>query len=117
VLRDDPPLVHSDPSGGAFGLTQQGNAFVTDPHQALLAVVDPHLPSTLDSCRSGPSPERASVPRESIEDGGRLCVHLVDGTVALVTLRQIAAPTDPERSAVIDVTVWRLLDQSAESDL
>ncbi|SEN98293.1 Serine/threonine protein kinase [Actinacidiphila rubida] len=118
VLRDDPPFVHPDVTGGSFGLTPRGDAFFAEPHEAWLSVPAPGLPSTLDSCRTAGGPQLTSVPRQSLAPGdGRMCVHMIDGTVALVTLRQVSAPAAPEQFAVIDVTVWRLLDQSAESDL
>ncbi|MFI1094461.1 protein kinase [Streptomyces sp. NPDC020917] len=118
ALHENPPSVQPDASGGAFGFSADGQSFVAEAHQAHLTVLDPGLPPTAEACRTDTGPQLTSVPRHALSPGsGRVCVRLVDGTIALVTLRQITPPAASLQYAVIDVTVWRLVDQSAESDL
>ena len=118
ALHENPPSVQPDASGGSFGFSADGQSFVAEAHQAHLTVLDPGRPPTAEACRTDTGPQLTSVPRHALSPGtGRVCVRLVDGTVALVTLRQITPPAASLQFAVIDVTVWRLVDQSAESDL
>jgi hypothetical protein len=57
-----------------------------------------------------------SIPRDSLSDGSRICVHSVDGTVALVTVRQLWAPSDAQPFALLDVAVWPVAGRNAEGD-
>jgi hypothetical protein len=118
VLQGDPPSVQPDASGGSFGFSADGQSFVAEAHHARLTVLDPHLAPTAQSCRAETGPRLTAIPRHALTPGrGRVCVHLVDGTLALVTLRQITPPAASLQYSVVDVTVWRVADQSAESDL
>ncbi|MBY8878011.1 serine/threonine-protein kinase [Actinacidiphila acidipaludis] len=111
ALLDDPPSVQPDASGGSFGLDERGDAFIAEPHQAGLSLPAQGLPPTLDTCRGDTSADVASIPRQSVGvGGGRICVHMTDGTTALVTVRQFQSPAGRPPSAVIDVTVWHQLD-------
>jgi hypothetical protein len=125
VLQESPPAVRPGPYGGSFGFTERGDAFATDARHGTLAVLDPSTPPTLASCvasaagapaAGSPAAGTALVPRGTVTAGSRICVHSVDGTVALVTLRRLPMPGDPAPYATLDVTVWPVADRSAEGD-
>jgi hypothetical protein len=125
VLQESPPAVRPGAYGGSFGFTEHGDAFATDARNGALAVLDPSLPPTLASCVAAgagapgvgsPAGGTALVPRGTVTAGSRICVHSVDGTVALVTLRRLPLPGDPAPYATLDVTVWPVADRSAEGD-
>jgi hypothetical protein len=113
-LQEDPPAVHPGAYSGAFGFTDQADAFASDVRQGTLALLDPSMPSTLDSCTRSAAAQVPAIPREAVTGGSRICVHSVDGTLALVTVRQLPAPGDPEPFVTLDVTVWRVVGRSAE---
>jgi hypothetical protein len=115
-LQESPPTVRPGPYSGAFGFTEQGDAFASDVRQGTLALLDPAMPSTLDSCTRGTAAQIPSIPRAAVTDGTRICVHSVDGTLALVTVRQLPPPGVPEPYVTLDVTVWRVVGYSAEGD-
>jgi hypothetical protein len=114
-LRESPPLVRTGPYGGEFGYTERADAFVSDVGRSTLSPLDPSLPPTLDSCTAA-AVRATSIPRDSLSDGSRICVHSVDGTVALVTVRQLWAPSDAQPFALLDVAVWPVAGRNAEGD-
>ncbi|WP_328912706.1 MULTISPECIES: serine/threonine-protein kinase [unclassified Streptomyces] len=121
-LRDDPPTALSGTYSGDLGFTDQADAFAVDAHHGTLALAapadpaDPTGPAAPEICTSAATAQVASVPRRSVTTGTRLCVRSIDGTVALVTFRQLTPPGAPQEYATVDLTVWRLTGRSAESD-
>lgn len=121
-LRDDPPTALSGTYSGDLGFTDQADAFAVDAHHGTLALAapadpaDPTGPAAPEICGSAATAQVASVPRRSVTTGTRLCVRSIDGTVALVTFRQLTPPGAPQEYATVDLTVWRLTGRSAESD-
>lgn len=117
ALDEQPPGVRPGRYASAFGFTAAADAFAADVHHGSLALLPGGLPGTLDACDTAAGPQVGSVPRKAVDATGvRVCVHTVDGTVALVTFRQITPPGAPDAYATVDVTVWRVADRSAESD-
>ncbi|MEE4542681.1 protein kinase [Streptomyces sp. V4-01] len=116
ALPESPYTLRTGADNGAFGFTAQADAFVSDAHQATLAPLDPALPSAPDSCIGVGGVRDTLIPRGAVTAGSRICVQSVDGTLALVTIRQLPPPGDPEPYALLDVTLWRVAARSAEGD-
>jgi hypothetical protein len=110
-----PPVVRQGTYSGDFGYTQQADAFTTDARRGTLALLGPQVPGTPAECRASAA-HVASVPRRSVSGGTRVCVRSGDGTTALLTFRQLTDPGAPQQSATVDIAVWRVGDESAESD-
>lgn len=114
-LQQDPPVFLNDPLAGSFGYTGRADAFVTDGRRGSLTLLGRDRPGTPADCLSGTA-RVPFVPRRTVTGGTRMCVRSVDGTIALVTFRQLTAPGAPDPFATVDITVWRATLLSAEND-
>lgn len=106
-VHADPPLVQAGTYSGDFGLTPGADAFAVEARHGTLVLLGPHDPGTLAGCRNADTPEVTSVPRRSVVPGSRLCVRSADGTITLLTVRQLTAPGTTHPSVLLDLTVWR----------
>ena len=107
TFRADPPIVRAGTFNGDFGFTARADAFTVQPHRGTLALLTPQDPTTLGACRTTVAAQVTSVARTLVSVGDRLCVHSMDGTTTMVTVRQLTALGAPEPSAVLDLMVWR----------
>ncbi|WUH90060.1 hypothetical protein OG900_08005 [Streptomyces sp. NBC_00433] len=105
VLGADPPQATPDAGSGTFGYAADGASFVSDAVGGGLAVLAADAPGTLDGCR-GEAELVGSVAWTELAQGSRLCVVGADGTIAVVTLRQLTDPGGPAAHATLDLTVW-----------
>lgn len=113
ALDSSPPTVRPGTYSGDFGLTQDAQTFAVEMHRGTLAVLAPGAAAGKAACEAPTAAQVTSVARAALTAGARMCVRVADGTVALVTFRQLPEPAGREPAAVLDVTVWRAIRTNA----